>query len=82
MHGDDSAITRVRQARHEISEEQAHDPERIVAYYLEMQSGTVSACLNRLKQMKRCKAPNRDRRSKLQLHARTRMRFRLCRFRL
>jgi hypothetical protein len=37
MQHDDAIITRIRQARHQISEEQAHDPERVVAYYVELQ---------------------------------------------
>ena len=33
----DAVIDRIRQARHQISEEHAHDPEKLVAYYIELQ---------------------------------------------
>jgi hypothetical protein len=34
---DDPTITRIREARHQISEECGHDPKRIVKYYGELQ---------------------------------------------
>jgi hypothetical protein len=34
---DDPTITRIREARHQISEECGHDPQRIVEYYGELQ---------------------------------------------
>jgi uncharacterized protein with NRDE domain len=34
---DDPAITEIRETRHKISEEFGHDPQRIVAYYMELQ---------------------------------------------
>ena len=34
---DDPAIRRIRDVRHQISEEHGHDPKRLVAYYLELQ---------------------------------------------
>lgn len=34
---DDEEITRVRAARHQISERFGHDPYRLVAYYMEKQ---------------------------------------------
>jgi hypothetical protein len=37
MQKDDAVIARIRQARHEISGEQGHEPRKIVAYYLELQ---------------------------------------------
>ena len=33
----DPVIERIREARHKISEENAHDPEKLVAYYIELQ---------------------------------------------
>jgi len=30
-------IERIREARHQISEEHAHDPQKVVAYYIELQ---------------------------------------------
>jgi hypothetical protein len=37
MQVDDAVISSIRKVRHQISEEQAHDPQRVVAYYLELQ---------------------------------------------
>jgi len=37
MQLDDAVISSIRKARHQISEEQAHDPQKVVAYYLELQ---------------------------------------------
>ena len=34
---DDSTIQRIRKARHEISEENQHDPQQLVEYYQELQ---------------------------------------------
>ena len=34
---DDPTISRIREARHEISEECGHDPQRVVEYYAELQ---------------------------------------------
>ena len=34
---DDPVITRIRTARHHISEECSHDPKKLVAYYMERQ---------------------------------------------
>ena len=34
---DDPAIKRIRDVRHQISEEHGHDPKRLVAYYMELQ---------------------------------------------
>jgi hypothetical protein len=33
----DPVIDRIREARHQVSEEHAHDPEKVVAYYIELQ---------------------------------------------
>jgi hypothetical protein len=33
----DVVITRVREVRHRISEQCGHDPQRLIAYYLELQ---------------------------------------------
>jgi hypothetical protein len=33
----DPIIERIREARHQISEEHTHDPEKLVAYYIELQ---------------------------------------------
>ena len=33
----DSVIKRVRSARHSISEQQGHDPQKLVAYYIQKQ---------------------------------------------
>jgi hypothetical protein len=35
---DDPTITRIREARHQISEEYGHDPKRIVEYYGRLQA--------------------------------------------
>lgn len=37
MQMDDAIITRIRAVRHQISEEHAHDPQKVVAYYIERQ---------------------------------------------
>jgi hypothetical protein len=34
---DDPTVERIREARHRISEEQGHDPQRVVNYYVELQ---------------------------------------------
>jgi len=34
---DDPTIRRIREARHEISEANQHDPRKLVEYYLELQ---------------------------------------------
>ncbi len=34
---EDPTIQRIREARHEISEENEHDPAKLVEYYLELQ---------------------------------------------
>ncbi|MBD2778884.1 hypothetical protein [Iningainema tapete] len=34
---DDPAIKRIREARHRISEEYGHDPQKLVNYYIELQ---------------------------------------------
>jgi hypothetical protein len=34
---DDPTITRIREARHKISEECDHDPKKIVEYYVKLQ---------------------------------------------
>ncbi len=34
---DDPTIERIRKARHQISEEHGHDPQRLVEYYVELQ---------------------------------------------
>ena len=33
----DAVLDRIRQARHQISEEHGHDPDKLVAYYIELQ---------------------------------------------
>jgi hypothetical protein len=33
----DTAITRIREVRHHISEQCGYDPQRVIAYYLELQ---------------------------------------------
>ena len=33
----DPIIERIREARHQISAEHTHDPEKVVAYYVELQ---------------------------------------------
>lgn len=37
MQIDDAVIARIREARHQVSQEQAHDPGKVVAYYIELQ---------------------------------------------
>ena len=37
MEMNDAVLDRIRQARHQISEEHTHDPEKLVAYYIELQ---------------------------------------------
>ena len=34
---DDPTIERIREARHQISEEHGHDPQKVVEYYIELQ---------------------------------------------
>jgi len=34
---EDPTIRRIREARHEISEANQHDPKKLVAYYVELQ---------------------------------------------
>ena len=34
---DDPVIARIREARHQISEEHAHDPAKLVAHYIKLQ---------------------------------------------
>jgi len=34
---DDPTITRIREARHKISEDCEHDPQKMVEYYVELQ---------------------------------------------
>ncbi|HEX8494579.1 MAG TPA: hypothetical protein VF658_17165 [Pyrinomonadaceae bacterium] len=34
---DDPTIERIREARHKISEEHSHDPQKVVEYYIELQ---------------------------------------------
>jgi hypothetical protein len=34
---DDAVIARIREARHQISAEQSHDPGKLVAHYIELQ---------------------------------------------
>lgn len=34
---DDPTIERIREARHKISEEHNHDPQKVVEYYIELQ---------------------------------------------
>jgi hypothetical protein len=33
----DAVIASIREARHQISEEHDHDPQKVVAYYMELQ---------------------------------------------
>ena len=33
----DPVIERIREARHQVSEENSHDPAKVVAYYVELQ---------------------------------------------
>ena len=42
---DDPTITRVRAARHRISEQCGHDPRQVVEYYLELQKKYRSCLL-------------------------------------
>lgn len=37
MQTDDAVIASIRETRHQISEEHGHDPQKIVAYYMELQ---------------------------------------------
>jgi hypothetical protein len=37
MKSDDAVITRIREARHQISEEHGHNPRKLVAYYIQLQ---------------------------------------------
>jgi hypothetical protein len=37
MQVDDAVISSIRKVRHQTSEEQGHDPQKVVAYYLELQ---------------------------------------------
>jgi hypothetical protein len=42
----DAVITRIREARHQVSEEQGHNPRKLVAYYIQLQSSIKNACLS------------------------------------
>jgi hypothetical protein len=46
MKSDDAVITRIREVRHQISEEQGHDPRKLVADYVQLQSGIKNDCLS------------------------------------
>ena len=37
MKSDDAVITRIREARHQISEEHCQNPRKLVAYYIQLQ---------------------------------------------
>jgi len=41
----DAAISQIREVRHRISEQQEHDPQRVVDYYLELQRKFVKRLL-------------------------------------
>lgn len=43
----DPVIERIRQARHQISEEHTHDPQKVVAYYVELQKQYSQRLLER-----------------------------------
>jgi hypothetical protein len=43
---DDPTITRIREARHRISEECGHDPQRIVEYYAKLQKKYQDRIIN------------------------------------
>ena len=46
----DPAIERIREVRHQISEEHGHDPQKLVNYYIELQKQYQSRCLEDTKQ--------------------------------
>ena len=43
---DDPTIIRIREARHRISEECGHDPQRIVEYYVKLQKKYQDRIIN------------------------------------
>lgn len=43
----DPVIEGIRQARHQISEEHTHDPQKVVAYYVELQKKYSQRLLER-----------------------------------
>lgn len=42
---DDAPIAEIREIRHQISEEFSHNPERVVDYYIELQSEFLTRLL-------------------------------------
>lgn len=46
----DPTISRIRDARHQLSEKFGHDPERIVAYYLQLQEEQERLCAKSCKE--------------------------------
>jgi len=49
---DDPAIQAIRAVRHRISAERAHDPKRLVAYYMELQQKRKEAAQGKVSQEK------------------------------
>jgi hypothetical protein len=54
---DDPTITRIREARHRISQECEHDPQKIVEYYVELQKKYQERIINGSEQETRPSEP-------------------------
>ena len=49
---DDPAIAQVREVRHRISQQHAHDPKKLVEYYLQLQEKYKDRLLEQVKSKK------------------------------
>jgi hypothetical protein len=54
---DDPAIARVREVRHRISHQHAHDPKKLVEYYMQLQAKYQDRLLEQVKHTKSEEAP-------------------------
>jgi hypothetical protein len=54
---DDPAIVHVREVRHRISQQHAHDPKKLVEYYIQLQEKHQDRLLEQVKSKKPEEAP-------------------------
>jgi hypothetical protein len=54
---DDPAIAHVREVRHRISRQHAHDPKKLVEYYIQLQTKYQDRLLEQVKNKKPEEAP-------------------------
>jgi hypothetical protein len=54
---DDPAIAHVREVRHRISQQHAHDPKKLVEYYIQLQKKHQDRLLEQVKSKKPEEAP-------------------------